>query len=51
VWLANTRGNKYSERHEFLDPDLHVDYWLNALTFDVANYDFPAFISFIKNTT
>ena len=32
VWLANTRGNKYSERHLFYDPDKNSNYWQNALT-------------------
>jgi lysosomal acid lipase/cholesteryl ester hydrolase len=48
VWLANTRGNKYSERHLTLNPDQDVQYWKNALTYDVAKYDFPSFIEFIK---
>lgn len=27
VWLGNTRGNKYSERHLTLDANLDYGYW------------------------
>jgi hypothetical protein len=27
VWLFNTRGNVYSRRHKFLDPDKDATYW------------------------
>lgn len=49
VWMANTRGNKYSDKHTTLDPNKDSIYWENALTFDAAKYDIPSFIEYIKN--
>ena len=44
VWLANTRGNKYSEQHVWLNPDEDTEYWSNSIPDYSAKYDFPAFI-------
>ena len=49
VYLVNTRGNKYSAEHTTLDPNKDWEYWENAILFDIAKYDLPAFIEFIKN--
>lgn len=27
VWMNNSRGNRYSKHHKFLDPDVHQEYW------------------------
>ena len=44
VWLGNTRGNKYSERHDTLDPLNDYQYWHDAYPDKSAQYDVPAFI-------
>ena len=30
VWLANTRGNKYSRNHTIYNPDTDQEYWKNT---------------------
>ena len=47
VWMGNTRGNKYSNRHQTLDPKTDWAYWDRAITTDMAKYDLPAFIDYI----
>lgn len=44
VWLGNTRGNKYSERHVEYDPVHDYEYWKGAYPDASAEFDFPAFI-------
>lgn len=44
VWLGNTRGNKYSERHETLDSINDYEYWHNSYPDSSAQYDMPAFL-------
>lgn len=51
VWMANTRGNKYSTNHTTLDPSKDWEYWDHSLTTDVAKYDMPAFIDHILDKT
>ena len=51
VWLANTRGNKYSVNHTKLDSDYDQEYWDNAHQIKIARYDIPAFIEHIKYKT
>ena len=47
VWLGNTRGNKYSLKHISLSFE-QKEYW--DFSFDeMAFYDVPAFIEFIRN--
>ena len=46
VWLANTRGNKYSLNHTTLTAR-DFDYWNNAHNF-ISRYDIPAFIEHAK---
>jgi len=47
VWLANTRGNKYSMNHTYLDPSKDFLYWDNSHNF-ISRYDIPAFIEYAK---
>ena len=45
VWMANMRGNKYSMRHQTLDPN-EKEYWDEAYTPGMGKYDIPAFIDY-----
>lgn len=51
VWMANFRGNPYSEQHAFLDSEIDIEYWKNCTVNDMADYDLPAFTSYIKSKT
>ena len=48
VWMANTRGNKYSNQHARLDPEKEWEYWDKGNTGEMAKYDLPAFIEYIR---
>jgi len=47
VWLGNTRGNKYSNKHINYN-QYDRNYW-NFCLDDYANYDVPAMILYIRN--
>jgi pimeloyl-ACP methyl ester carboxylesterase len=49
VWLLNHRGNTYSRRHKFLDPD-EREYWQFSYD-EQGNYDLPAAIDYIIKET
>jgi lysosomal acid lipase/cholesteryl ester hydrolase len=51
VWLANTRGNRYSTLHETLDAKTEVKYWKNAHVLTTRRYDIPAFVEFAKKNS
>ena len=53
VWLGNTRGNKYSREHRWLDPDDDEDkFKYFDFSFDeMATYDIPAIIEHIRAET
>lgn len=51
VWLGNTRGNKYSRSHKWLDPKKDMVYWKNTNVQTMGKYDIPSFIQFIKEET
>lgn len=49
VWLPNSRGNKYSRDHRYMDTT-NPKFW--DFSFDeMAKYDLPATIEFILKTT
>ncbi|XP_023946632.2 lipase 1-like [Bicyclus anynana] len=50
VWLANTRGNRYSRRHKTLDPDKDPEFWQFSFH-ERGCYDLPAIIDTILNET
>lgn len=49
VWLANTRGNRYSRNHTILDSTTDSKYWDGAYDYEIARHDVPAFIEYAKN--
>lgn len=50
VWVPNTRGNRYSRKHVFLDPDKDMEYW-NFSFDELGNFDVPSIIDYILNVT
>lgn len=51
VWLANSRGNDYSRRHEEFDPDSNPGPFWNFTWYEMAIYDIPATIDYILSET
>ena len=51
VWMGNSRTNKHSIRHAILNPDKDIDYWKNALMYDMAEFDIPSWINHVKLQT
>lgn len=51
VWLANTRGNKYSRQHEVLDSDVDIEYWDFGYALQIGKYDIPAFLEYAKKVS
>lgn len=47
VWLPNSRGNKYSRGHIRLNATTDLQYWDFTVN-DIALYDLPAFIEFVR---
>ncbi|XP_050361921.1 lipase 1-like [Nymphalis io] len=52
VWLANARGNYYSRRHIFLDPNDRegLEFWKFSWD-EIGNLDLPALVNFIIANT
>lgn len=48
VWVSNTRGNKYSQKHVHFDPKVDKQYWDHSFV-EIAKYDLPAFIKYIRS--
>ncbi|KAG4938368.1 hypothetical protein AAZX31_16G054500 [Glycine max] len=49
VWIANTRGTRYSRRHISLDPSSQA-YW-NWSWDELVSYDFPAVFNYVFSQT
>lgn len=49
VWVSNTRGTRYSNRHATLNPNSH-EYW-NWTWDDLVEHDLPAVIDFVFKQT
>lgn len=50
VWMANSRGNKFSKHHTYMDPEEDKDYWKFSF-YEMGRYDQPALLEFILNKT
>jgi pimeloyl-ACP methyl ester carboxylesterase len=51
VWAVNTRGNKHSRSHKWIDADNDYRYWERAGMIEIAKYDLSAFLEFILSET
>eukprot|EP00347_Sterkiella_histriomuscorum_P012882 403366856 len=51
VWMNNTRGNRYSRHHMFLDPDVDKKEFWDYSFEDMAKYDQPALFNFVLMKT
>ncbi|KAJ9135475.1 hypothetical protein P3X46_032656 [Hevea brasiliensis] len=49
VWIANTRGTRYSRRHTYLQPS-QSEFW-NWSWDELAAYDLPALFDYVHNQT
>ena len=43
VWMNNSRGNKFSREHKYLDPDIDKEYW------DFSFYEFKLFCDYLRS--
>ncbi|XP_013183259.1 lipase 1 [Amyelois transitella] len=50
VWVGNSRGSRYSRRHQELNPDTDRAFW-NFSFHEMGYYDLPAVIDFILEKT
>jgi pimeloyl-ACP methyl ester carboxylesterase len=50
VWMNNSRGNRFSKNHTYLDPETDADYW-NFSFYELGKFDQPAVIDFILQKT
>jgi len=50
VWMNNSRGNRFSKDHKYLDPVSDNEYW-NFCMDDMANKDLPAMLDYVLNQT
>ncbi|XP_018006598.1 lipase 3 [Hyalella azteca] len=50
VWLGNSRGNTYSRKHAWLNPDVDQSYWHFSQD-EMGEYDVPAMIDYILAQT
>lgn len=50
VWMANSRGNRFSKNHTYKEPSIDDDYW-NFSFYELGKFDQPALIEFILNKT
>ncbi|XP_026764551.2 lipase 3-like [Galleria mellonella] len=50
VWALNHRGNKYSRKHVYYNPDTDMEFW-NYSFDEHGNFDIPATIDYIIQVT
>ena len=50
VWMNNSRGNRYSRHHSFIDPDQDKQFWDYSFE-EMAKYDQPALFNFVLEKT
>lgn len=50
VWMNNSRGNRFSKMHKYLDCNFHRKYWDFSFQ-EMAEYDLPAIFEFIFEQT
>lgn len=51
IWMNNTRGNRYSRHHQFLDPDLDKKQFWDYSFEDMGKYDLPALFNYVLMKT
>ena len=51
VWLGNNRGNKYSRKHQTLDPDTDSKQFFDFSFEDLGKYDLPAQVDYVIKET
>jgi len=53
IWMNNSRGNRYSRHHSYLDPenDAHKKTYWDYSFEEMAKYDQPALFKFILDKT
>jgi lysosomal acid lipase/cholesteryl ester hydrolase len=53
VWMNNTRGNRYSKHHAFLEPnkDSHKEQFWDYSFEEMAKYDQPALFTYVLGKT
>ena len=50
VWMNNSRGNRYSRHHSFIDPDNDKNFWDYSFE-EMAKYDQPALFNYVLGKT
>ena len=50
VWMNNSRGNKFSRQHKYLDPDVNPEFWQFSFQ-EMGTYDQPALFDFVLRKT
>lgn len=49
VWLMNARGNYYSRRHQWLDPNTQTEFWDFSFE-EMGELDLKACVDFIQKS-
>mmetsp|Transcript_40343 Transcript_40343/g.38822 ORF Transcript_40343/g.38822 Transcript_40343/m.38822 type:complete len:144 (+) Transcript_40343:36-467(+) len=50
VWMNNSRGNRYSKHHVFLDHEVDKEFWDYSFE-EMAKYDQPALFKYVLEKT
>jgi lysosomal acid lipase/cholesteryl ester hydrolase len=51
VWLGNSRGNTFSNKHTTLDPDHDAEKYWDFSWYEMGMFDQPANIDYIRKKT